>query len=59
MVATTLLNIQLKPDSYGFQSMKMAYGCTAKSCGFLVINVNCLILINERKILLKLLDEVY
>ncbi len=49
-----LPNVRLKPDSYGFRSMKMAYGrnldLTPKSYGFLVINVNCFILINERKI---------
>ncbi len=49
-----LPDVLLKPDSYGFRSMKMVYGqnlsCTPKSYCFLVINVNCLILINERKI---------
>ncbi len=38
-----LPDVQLKLDLYGF----------------LVINVNCLILINERKIYVKLLDEAY
>ncbi len=46
--------IWLKPDAYGFGSMKMADGR-----GFLVININCLILINGRKIELKLFDKAY
>ncbi len=50
---SVLPDVRLKPDLYGFQSVKMVYGRnlghTPKTYGFLVIIVNCLILIIKKK----------